>query len=330
MASKSNGIDYSKWDKMDFSDDDDTDDNDEKGMTMPRVTRLDTPSSITTTRDGTVQITKNTSPPTKIESTTKNSSCSSKEDSIRQERINDEMNKKEKEEWTQNGDSFIDEQFHQKIQTYWCQDRYEVILSIVIVDDDDTTTATEKEHNNNKSLTNRQYQVNVKGPLLVSYADRFSAMGVGTTKQSTTTSATTENQTNTILTVVSSLKRNHNNNHHHHHNYNDGDKKRIVFQGMLPHPIHLAEDEENVEWELVSHHAMKKVLRITFQKALPMQGLTMWWDRPLLHFPKINLQTDIQGRNSSSIKDNTKMKQVWDEAHTLFREKMKQKKKEEP
>ena len=56
----------------------------------------------------------------------------------------------------------------------------------------------------------------------------------------------------------------------------------------------------------------------------------MWWDRPLLHFPKINLQTDIQGRNSSSIKDNTKMKQVWDEAHTLFREKMKQKKKEEP
>ena len=289
--------------------------------TMPRVTRLDTPSSITTTADGTVQITKNNTSPT---TTTKMMNHPTKDTEKQPMIFPPKKIKKDDDEWTKNGDSFIDEQFQQQIQTYWCQDRYEVILSIVLLDNNNNHDTV------HTSISTRHLQVKVKGPSLVSYADRFSAMGM-TQKQM--------NENQTILTV-SSIKRtnpNNNNNNNTHIVWKkdpESNKRITVFQGSLPHPIHLAEDEEDVEWELVSpssSHAMK-VLRITFRKALPMQGLTIWWDQPLLHFPKINLQNDIPERGMAKMKNNdnnsTKMKQVWDEAHALFREKIKQKKEQ--
>ena len=50
------GIDYSKWDKMDFSDDDDESANSEQNI--PRVTRLDEPSRVTCYNDGSINIRK--------------------------------------------------------------------------------------------------------------------------------------------------------------------------------------------------------------------------------------------------------------------------------
>jgi hypothetical protein len=52
MSSK--GIDYSKWDRMEFSDDDDDESEDESGQ--PRVTRLELPSQVTLSKTGEVSI----------------------------------------------------------------------------------------------------------------------------------------------------------------------------------------------------------------------------------------------------------------------------------
>jgi hypothetical protein len=49
------GIDYSKWDHLVDSDDDENA-GDETSLYRPRVTRLDRPSRITTTSDGTIQV----------------------------------------------------------------------------------------------------------------------------------------------------------------------------------------------------------------------------------------------------------------------------------
>ena len=47
-------VDYSKWDKMDFSDSDS--DNEEDNDVGPRVTALDQPGNVTIGKDGSLEI----------------------------------------------------------------------------------------------------------------------------------------------------------------------------------------------------------------------------------------------------------------------------------
>jgi hypothetical protein len=110
------------------------------------------------------------------------------------------------------------------------------------------------------------------------------------------------------------------------------EKSQILLQGYLAYPYHLPEGEDNVDWEINATDANMKLIRITFLKAVPMQGLTVWWSRPLLHFSEIDVVSDIEGRaDTNSSKTQSKQdewKQAWDEAHRLFKEKVKNREKD--
>ena len=64
-----------------------------------------------------------------------------------------------------------------------------------------------------------------------------------------------------------------------------------------------------------------------------MAGLVLWWDCPLIGYPKIDV-SNIQGRQGSkgdySQQDKKEAwKKAWDEAHVMFKEKVKTRVKEE-
>ena len=116
---------------------------------------------------------------------------------------------------------------------------------------------------------------------MLSYADRFCA--VGTTKPT--------------LSVSSS-------------------SSLIILQGDLPHPIHFAQDEDEIEWCIERSVFGERFLTISLYKAVPMQGLTIWWRRPMMEFDEIDIP-DIKSNQSSSSKE---FLSAWEEAHRIFRE----------
>ena len=90
--------------------------------------------------------------------------------------------------------------------------------------------------------------------------------------------------------------------------------------------------EDEIDWE-VSVSGDVKMIRMTLLKAVPIQGLTIWWSRPFLHFPSIDVTTDIKGKDMSNRDDGQKTqhkqwKETWDEAHRLFRENIKHREKQ--
>lgn len=117
----------------------------------------------------------------------------------------------------------------------------------------------------------------------------------------------------------------------------------MLLEGELPHPVHLAEEDSDdglVDWSVVVDNNEKGQLRfltITLHKAVPMQGLSVWWRRPLMGFPEVDLDAvrsgttsaDI-GSSSSGTKGDTSKEflEAWEEAHKIFRE-GKQKKTEQ-
>ena len=107
----------------------------------------------------------------------------------------------------------------------------------------------------------------------------------------------------------------------------------ILFKGQLAYSIYLPENEEEVDWEIDASDSSKKLVKITLLKALPMQGLTIWWSKPFLTYPEIDVVRDIKDRDKKktsgqSVKDHEQMKSVWDEAHRMFKEKVKNREKE--
>lgn len=54
-------------------------------------------------------------------------------------------------------------------------------------------------------------------------------------------------------------------------------------------------------------------MTITLYKAVPMEGITIWWKRPLVAMEEISL--DWRDQASGALQD------VWKEAHEQFREK---------
>ncbi|VEU34540.1 unnamed protein product [Pseudo-nitzschia multistriata] len=94
----------------------------------------------------------------------------------------------------------------------------------------------------------------------------------------------------------------------------------VLLEGELPHPVHLDEDEEVVDWsvEAAPSEATGRYLCVALRKAVPMQGLSVWWRRPLTEFPEADLGA-IRGAELSK-GGSDEFLRAWEEAHKVFRE----------
>jgi len=240
-------IDYSKWDNLEIS----SSSEDEDDAPQPRVTRLDTPSSVTFGgKGGTISATSNPA-----------SSLASKEIP----ESGPASSKSIPPSWTDHGgllqatSNNVEEQ-----NLYWSQDRYSVTVRLEL------------------GPGEKVQSVQVEG--ILPFADRWSA--VGSTKPK--------------LVCISG--------------------KAVLLEGELPHPVHLEEDDSGVDWS-VENEQKHRFLVVTLRKAVPMQGLTVWWRRPLTQFPEADLAT-IRGENNSKQQCGASKDflEAWEEAHKIFRE----------
>ena len=104
----------------------------------------------------------------------------------------------------------------------------------------------------------------------------------------------------------------------------------IFLEGELPHPVHLAEEDSDdglIDWTVADNKDNNdgRFLTITLHKAVPMQGLSVWWRRPLTKFPESDLEAVRGGGNvgSSGTTNGAASKdflEAWEEAHKIFRE----------
>jgi hypothetical protein len=271
-------IDYSKWDKMSFSDDDSSDTD---GYNAPTVTKLDAPSKVTISSEGLTVLEpssiktgelKNKSLVSKSHHEAKMKTTASKETDVNL--VKETMELSRIKYLSKNGGMFTDSS-NPFCTTYWSQDRNEAILSVLY---------------DASSFKSSDIRVEVTGAL--NYSDRHSAVSVG------------QASSNGQLKIY------------------DKSNNMILLQGELAYPVHFAEGEEEVDWEIDVTDAQHKLIRVTLLKAVPMYGLTLWWCRPLTKFNEIDIVSDIENRN----KDGTRQKEwqsKWDEAHRIFKEQIK-------
>ena len=94
----------------------------------------------------------------------------------------------------------------------------------------------------------------------------------------------------------------------------------ILVHGELPHPIHYNEyrddDDDELDWEIDHDEHGRRYVLLALPKAVPMAGMTIRWKRPMLQVPLV----DDHGEHDGSTA--TPFQKAWDEAHTLFREKI--------
>jgi len=394
-------VDYSKWDRMDFSDsdnDDDDDGNNNNNNEGPRVTSLDQPGRVTIGPDGTLEFGKSNNNDSKnskgsgngknikgsSSSNIKKESSSSSSQSQPQSKLQKEGDlptvsgsisgdavdispsshcdgptvsptDKKREKIRQWRDRLIHNggehhftvntknQANIKLPVYWSQDRYEVTLRLGIPS---TTFPT------------RSIRVRVTGAL--SYADRFSAVGSGAMMADTTNDDDDNDDEPSYygsVEIISCVS-----------NKNNKEEKIVLLKGKLPRPIHLNKDEDEIDYEIEDYlddgngdngskggndEHINKLVTITMPKAVPMHGMVIWWDCPLIGYPQIDVSaiqerqnpllsanntggeartsTTQQHQKQQTNKDAKKeaFQKAWEEAHVMFREKMKAKKKQE-
>lgn len=287
----SGGINYSKWDKMDYGSDDESSGAEEEDT--PKVTRLDAPSAVTFSSQGV-----NVEPSCQqISATNSMPMVNAKNPDGRTPPTNESEKQlaRRKAMLIKNGSIYIDPET--KNEVYWCQDRNEAILSV---------------RYDHKFILSKDIRVHVKGSL--NYEGRHAAVGVD--------SAIDGVEGSKGKVVISAVI---------------NSEPCIILQGYLGYPIYFSESELEVDWEIDVTDPNMKLIRVTLRKAVPMQGLTVWWSRPLLHFPEIDVVADIEGRNLTSNGNKSvpgektkhdKWKQSWEEAHKMFREKVKNIEKE--
>ena len=293
------GIDYSKWDKMDYGASSDEEEGssaelsaggeeEPAGAGRPRVTRLDGPSRVTRDADGMItidstqsQTSSTASPgsrPTNIvtgATVSKSAETSSQKQAPQPELIKSSQTHLNKR-LTKNGGQFTDEATQSQI--FWSQDRQEVTVYIEF----DPCQIKSKD-------------IRVVASGMVPYGERNAAVGGG-------------GETHGKLKVMVKV--------------DGGNTAMTLLEGELPHRIHLAEDEEEVEWEILSEDDRKFVV-VPLRKAAPMAGVVIWWDCILQHCPKIDLSS-IEGRSKEiSGSSGAGMESAWEEAHRLFKEKVK-------
>jgi len=278
----SGGIDYSKWDKFEDSSEE------EEGInqSLPRVTRLEKPGKVTRSKDGTIIYSPSSET---IRGNNPQENYSRFNDSINSSDPSltiETISKLKQSENTKNGGEFRDPTTQSYVQ--WSQDRYEVVIRIYV----DVTQVSRKD-------------IRVKLEGAVPYHQRFSAIsssledGIGK------------------LTVYAS--------------------DRLLFEGTLPYPVHIPEDsidDGELDWSLIeSAKPMaiqltpqeSKFLQITLHKATPMHGVHVWWSQPFNHFPTIDVTSIVDRKKSHTLEAKSTSgaeSSVWDEAHSLFRQKI--------
>lgn len=94
----------------------------------------------------------------------------------------------------------------------------------------------------------------------------------------------------------------------------------LLLEGDLPHPVHWSQDDDpgagSLDWTIERSHSCEseRFASLVLHKGVPMQGVFVWWKRPLTLFDETTLEEDC----SSSPKDFLR---TWEEAHKQFREK---------
>lgn len=257
-------IDYSKWDNIDCS----SSDEDKEGA-RPQVTKLDAPSRIKRTSDGTLVVEEQIQHP---EINPNADSSTTKGHLLKRYDTTAKI-----EDWSQNGGVVTTEM---GAKLYWSQDRYSVCLRLSLP---------------SSQVKGNQLQVNIEN--MLPFKDRHIA--VGTDQKA---------QLNVIWTDPAT-----------------GDSK-MLLEGDFPHAVHASEDEE-LDWgidRLTEHDSKKEValLVITVRKAVPMEGVVIWWKRPLTKFAEID-PTQANPGDASRAKE---FQNAWEEAHRQFREKIQEKK----
>ena len=264
------GIDYSKWDRMQFSDDEDDE------QTLPRVTRLNEPSQVTISPQGAMAVPSPVDQASRekkdtLMSTGSNTSTSkpkTQDEIVQMEKSSSpRVSSKIPASWTtKGGKTCLDGQ----TDLIWTQDRESVTLRFLVP----------------AKSTVQGWNVQVTGRL--SYANR--KVGVSTD-------------------VKPSL-----------HIFQRGTNYVLLPKTALPFPIHCAQDDDSdendsVDWNIERSASNEAYITIHLLKASPMDGVVLWWNRPLEGAEEI----DMPWRSTQASSD---FQQAWDEAHRQFLEKM--------
>jgi hypothetical protein len=97
----------------------------------------------------------------------------------------------------------------------------------------------------------------------------------------------------------------------------------ILLEGDLPHPVHWSQDDDSdqksLDWSVERYplDSSRRYVVLNMNKAVPMQGLFVWWKRPMMGFEEITLDDEEVGRSSAS----KEFLKSWEDAHRQFREK---------
>jgi hypothetical protein len=285
----SKGIDYSKWNHFGES----SDDEESPATIIPRVTRLDAPSQVSTSVDGTIHVScsssskRNTSS-TKTTTTTSTTTNKTMEDAI--------------QEWTSNG-SVVTLQHHEENHTddeecgitrlYWSQTRETVSIRIEVP----------------AHARARNVQVLLDGA--VSVPQQHHHHDDRTTTTSAAVTWTQSRPTLKITTTATATRQ------------EDATSQRMVLlEGTLAYPVYV-EEEEGLDWTLESAHE-KKYIVVTLDKVTPVAGMTLWWTRPIEGIMEEVVHPQLDRRNGGG----SSFPQAWKEAHEQFRENIKKQKRE--
>lgn len=327
------GIDYSKWDNLDVSSSEDEDNVESNNTTTtPSVTRLDEPSTVTWSGDGSVHMMKHNH-----NDTIDQKKMVSKSSKISLATTTNSKESKKFFNLSRNGSKFIDSNNTTSSLIYWSQDRYALTISIPYLPNEIPS----------KSI---RVSVTPKGSVL-EYSRRYSAVGSGDREGAA-------GGEKGILSVKGTKRT----------KGGEIEEEVILFQGGLPHFIHAAQkeldddetdntSENEIDWEiinntksiygsmLISEYYERMIdksknsdksstdlnlVQITLNKAVPMQGVTLWWSQPLLHCPEINTNSSIDCPDRNIKSDDEKkskagksFSEVWKEAHEMFQNKQK-------
>jgi hypothetical protein len=292
-------IDYSKWDHLD---DASSSSDEQSPPDLPRVTKFDQPSRVTTQSDGSLLIRPSTPPPPPIVSSLTTISTTSTAMPPQKPSGSSETNAGHQDEsakstnrphsrpppaWTEKGGcSTIREGAH---ELYWSQDRYSVTIRIQIPTADKQCVvplqATTKACKDG-------WNVHVSG--MLSYADRHCAV-MGHHHQQ-------QEQPPRLLQVTRA--------------------GAIWWQDTLLYPVHHAADDDdeddNVEWCVEETTTTgSSYLTVVLYKAVPMHGMTVWWKRPVASCPDVPQKDKVEGSSLFA--------KAWNEAHEQFRNQIKTK-----
>jgi hypothetical protein len=324
-------VDYSKWDRMEFSD---SEDDVEPNHQAPRVTSLDTPGRVTIGTDGCLEIGESSLPPNRSCHAAAAVNAQPDQSSVKELARKKQKLQQWREELTHNGGTHhvsipTKDEGHVELPIYWAQDRYAITLRLGFPD---------------RLFSPKSICVKVTGAL--NYKDRFSAVGSGAMsgyKEMNEDGSAAFGE----IKITSAAADKH---------------ETVLLCDKLPRPVFLNQDEDDVGFDIEDilteqtaapgDQLCTKFVTITLSKAVPMEGMTIWWEHALLSLPKIDT-TQIRERtnpvdrvmtveeynesmdrnqSTASAGDASKKEafaKAWNEAHQMFREKVKAKEKQE-